>query len=268
MRCAESQQLKRDRTRPRTLKQFYEGRKTDLDYIDERLRVIVKLAEQLQPKQILDLACGRGLLMELLRERMPLTRIVGADISVTSLNQASAKGFEVAQADVSQELPFATGSFDCVIFGETIEHLIDPDFALEEISRVLSLHGTLILTTPNLASWFNRLLLLFGVQPIFTETSTRTTLGRKTQLLGQWNPVQGHLKIFTLSALLEMLSANGFSVAHLCGAPFNWPTRLAPLDKALTRFPSLASNLVIVARNSAQKKAVYPFAKQTPFEKC
>uniref|UniRef100_E6Q525 Methyltransferase type 11 domain-containing protein n=1 Tax=mine drainage metagenome TaxID=410659 RepID=E6Q525_9ZZZZ len=87
--------------------------------------------------------------------------------------------------DVSSRLPFDDACFDVAIFGEVIEHLVDPDAALQEISRVLRPGGYLVLTTPNLACWFNRIVLVIGVQPIFTETSLHAKIGRKWSFLGQ-----------------------------------------------------------------------------------
>ncbi|MEJ8669191.1 class I SAM-dependent methyltransferase [Streptomyces sp. MS1.AVA.1] len=75
-------------------------------------------------------------------------------------------------------LPFRTGSADAVLFSEVIEHLVDPDAALDEIRRVLRPGGHLMLSTPNLAAWYNRALLLAGVQPVFSEVSLRGIHGR------------------------------------------------------------------------------------------
>jgi len=45
-------------------------------------------------------------------------------------------------------LPFKRKSFDSVLMGETLEHLIDPEVVLEEVIRVLTIHGRLIGSTP------------------------------------------------------------------------------------------------------------------------
>ncbi|NEE21973.1 class I SAM-dependent methyltransferase, partial [Streptomyces sp. SID7499] len=66
-------------------------------------------------------------------------------------------------------LPLADGCADAVLFSEILEHLVDPDQALDELRRVLRPGGHLMLSTPNLAAWYNRALLLAGVQPVFSE---------------------------------------------------------------------------------------------------
>ena len=79
---------------------------------------------------------------------------------------------------------------------ELIEHLVDTDSALDEALRVLKPGGSLLLSTPNLAAWYNRGLLALGVQPIFSEVSLRGVYGRPGSV------VAGHLHMFTRGALV------------------------------------------------------------------
>lgn len=240
------------------MKTFYENRKTDVVAVNDRLVKVVALARTRQPATVLDLACGRGALLKALRAALPEIRLTGADISEGSIAEVKSFGFEAFVVDVTRPFPFAEGAFDCVIFGEVIEHVIDPDATLLEIGRVLRLGGTLIVTTPNLASWYNRILLLLGIQPIFTETSLHVNLGRKFRFLGQWRETQGHIKIFTLAALKEMLTANGFVVDSVCGAAFLQPAPLWLVDKAFSYSPSLASNFIVQATNRKAVQTAYP----------
>jgi methionine biosynthesis protein MetW len=240
------------------IEEFYERNSTDVPELDERLRSVARLVERSRPSRVLDVACGRGALLAELRRRMPGTALTGADISNPSVEAVRALGIDAVRADLSAKLPFEDESFDCVVFGEVIEHIVDPDFALQELSRILKAGGLLIVTTPNLASWFNRIFLLLGIQPIFTETSLHVNLGRRFEALGQWRPTQGHLKIFTESALREMLVGNGFAIEELLGAPFAEPNRLSWLDRRLARFPALASNFVVAARNRRTLRTNYP----------
>lgn len=240
------------------LQQFYEVHKTDLPHIDARLSLILRLVQDARAQSVLDVACGRGTLLRALRNKSPDMVLAGTDIAEDSLAATRAYGIQAELANVEITLPFPDEAFDCVVFGEAIEHLIDPDAALQNISRVLKRDGLLVLTTPNLASWFNRLFLLFGIQPVFTETSTHVNLGRLAPALGQWKPTQGHLKIFTKGALMQMLTANGFVIERVLGAPYPQPSPAALFDRFMSRFPSLASNFVVSARNTRTLVIDYP----------
>jgi len=239
------------------MKEFYESEKTDHAYVTQRVTRIIDNAAACHPRTVLDCGCGRGLILSLLREQLPDARLVGTDISQGSVDQTRNKGFEAEVADVSVHLPFDDEIFDCVVFGELIEHLVDPDAALVQIARVLKTGGTLILTTPNIACWENRILLLFGIQPLFTETSIHTNLGRIFQVTGQWYPTEGHLKVFTLRALLEMLDANGFDIQNVYGTPFLRQPLAAQVDAVISKIPALATNISVVARNRGTRRTHY-----------
>jgi len=56
------------------------------------------------------------------------------------------------QTASAQELPYGAGVFNVVIIKHIVEHLPDPQKAIQEIGRVTEKGGTLILATPNLDS--------------------------------------------------------------------------------------------------------------------
>jgi SAM-dependent methyltransferase len=173
--------------------------------------------------------------------------IFGLDWSCAALDRARGRGVRVVRAAIDGAgLPLASRSVDVVIMSELIEHLVDTDAALGEAARVLVPGGSLLLSTPNLAAWFNRVLLAFGVQPLFTEVSLRGIYGRPG------HEVVGHLRIFTRRALEQLLAAAGFVEIKVGGAPYHdvpWPLR--PLDRLACRAPSLSSILLASARRPA-----------------
>lgn len=77
---------------------------------------------------------------------------------------AAEHGVDYRECDLgSMPLPFADGAFDFVVYTDVIEHhSFSPKRVLAEISRVLAPGGRVIVTTPNHASLYNRLLLLSG----------------------------------------------------------------------------------------------------------
>jgi SAM-dependent methyltransferase len=136
-----------------------------------------------------------------------------------------------------------------VYAAEVIEHLTDPDLLVDECARVLRPGGKLLLTTPNLHAWYNRLLFPLGIQPIFYETSSRSTAvgsGPLRPFKHDALPV-GHLRVFHRRALLDLVGRAGFAPDLIRGARFHAvPRPLAWLDALLCRRPTLASILVLL----------------------
>lgn len=196
------------------------------------------------PARILDVGCGDGFATEIAAQRNCQHHFVGLDWSARSLAQASQRGLAVLRAGLDgPSLPISSDSVDVVIMSEVIEHLVDTDAAVEEACRVLRPGGSLLLSTPNLAAWYNRALLLAGVQPVFSEVSLRSVFGRPG------SQVAGHLHMFTLRALVEFLGAYGLACVRVTGARYHdVPAVLRPLDRLFCRWPAAASILLVHAR--------------------
>lgn len=80
-----------------------------------------------------------------------------------------------------------------IFCGEVIEHLFSPDDLIDEIKTLMHSESILILSTPNLGYWVNKLLLIFGISPLCLENSSEIKLGRKFKFLGQFNKTEGPL---------------------------------------------------------------------------
>lgn len=222
---------------------YYDDRVTWVDESVPRLDLMADLVVQLAPSRVLDLGCGRGQLLGMLAARHE-AQYTGLDAAPAVV----AEGWTYRSGDLTRRLPFDDAAFDLVVAGEVIEHVPHPDDLLREVRRVLAPGGVLVLSTPNLVCWANRVLVPLGVQPLFTETSSHVALGRRLRVLGQGNEVQGHLKVFTSRSLHELLEREGFHVEQRAGTPFAFPWPLSLVDRAMTRRVSWASGLVYVAR--------------------
>lgn len=221
--------------------------------VARRHQLMVKLAHEhfpILPDRVLDIG-GENLgpanyLMQALG--LAPDRFEWVDISAPVVAAFRGRGLHCTQADISMDrLPFEDGSFGLVVMGEVLEHLPDIDRGLQEIRRLLSKDGVLVLSTPNLCWWANRLQLLAGFQPVFTETGTRRVFGRGP-FIRAGAPV-GHLQVLTLRALKELLGANSFKITKLVGVPLDSQSKVGrltgALDNLLARIPSLAAGLVV-----------------------
>jgi 2-polyprenyl-3-methyl-5-hydroxy-6-metoxy-1,4-benzoquinol methylase len=212
---------------------------------NDRMRRMLAVVLAKGARRVLDIGCGRGVFPAELRR-------FGAEaygVDVFDPDSVAADGWSYTSGDITRGLPYPDCGFDCVTLGEVIEHVPDPDGLLRDIRRVLAPGGWLVLSTPNLVCWANRVLVPLGLQPLFTETSSRVTLGRRWRMLGQGSRAQGHLKVFTHRSLAEILELHGFEVHERRGLPFAafpWPARL--MDAACAGCVPLASILLYVAR--------------------
>ncbi|MFJ4831351.1 class I SAM-dependent methyltransferase [Streptomyces sp. NPDC088747] len=236
----------------RGLRDFYEDPAVPVASGGARsLRQARMLAAALGPatggaKTVLDIGCGDGSAAATAAPLLAGHRLVGVDWSQDALRRAHAHVPYAIRGELTDGgLPFTAASADAVLFSEVVEHLVDPDSALDEIRRVLRPGGHLMLSTPNLAAWYNRALLLAGVQPVFSEVSLRAIHGRPGK------EVVGHLRLYTPRALREFVTASGFEVVTLRGAPFHGvPRPLRPLDRLACAAPSLSSILLLHARRT------------------
>jgi SAM-dependent methyltransferase len=233
------------------LRKFYEDSEVPLSSGAGRARrqarmLASTLRDVVPPACIVDIGCGDGKAASVALAVNPGHRLVGIDWSVDALRQAKARGLTSVRAAVDGiSLPLLTGTADVVIMSELIEHVVDTDSALDEAWRVLKPGGSLLLSTPNLAAWYNRCLLAFGVQPVFSEVSLRGVFGRPGTV------VAGHLRIFTRRSLTGLLRARGFGSIEVSGAPYHdVPRPLRPLDRVFCRWPSAASIILVRARKT------------------
>jgi len=137
--------------------------------------------------------------------------------------------------------------FDVIFCGEVIEHLFSPDNLIEEIKKIMHSESILILSTPNLAYYLNRILLFFGISPLYLENSSEVKLGRKFKFLGQYNKTEGHIRLFTYGALIDFFKLKRLKIIKIIPT-YTWS--FYP-DKIIARFSkSLSQNNVFILKKA------------------
>jgi 2-polyprenyl-3-methyl-5-hydroxy-6-metoxy-1,4-benzoquinol methylase len=103
--------------------------------------------------QVLDIACGPGLLCRKIRQRVPASQVMGVDFSaqVLALNQArdQSLGIEYQCLDIRTSLGSIARQFDVVCLCEILEHLEEPAAVLAGAMSLLRPGGRFILTCPH-----------------------------------------------------------------------------------------------------------------------
>lgn len=134
----------------------YEGRFMGSGEFAKRLRERVHwMCRRARGRRVLDVGCSQGIVPILLgREGF---EVVGVDVDATSIEDARA-ALEREPDRVQSRVQFIVadllessldlGTFDTVILGELLEHLVNPERMLERCKELLSEDGRLVITIP------------------------------------------------------------------------------------------------------------------------
>jgi len=99
-------------------------------------------------KSILDLGCGEGITLEKILRQFPGRNILGIDASVEKMRICKDHQLPARQGS-AYALDLEDQTWDCCLFLEVVEHLLEPQNALREIHRVLRKGGLLLVIFPH-----------------------------------------------------------------------------------------------------------------------
>ena len=196
---------------------------------------------------ILDIGCGRGGFVAALASHLNANEVYGIDIDSSERECAEERGVTTYNVDVqADELPFKGGSVDLVVSFGLLEHLRYYTNLFEETVRVLD-SGWFWVASPNLASWINRIALLFGYQPRNVEISQNRAVGSLP--VYDRDRFLNHVSAPTYRALLDLLKYHGFDPIQ--SVPLS-PYQRSMLDRTLDRIfclrVGLARRVAILSR--------------------
>jgi len=229
------------------IKTFSERHEAD-EFQWQKLRVekICSILRKIPQKAIVaDLGCMSGM-ASAWYAACGVQTLHGFDVSEASLDRLRAKGFEGHPWNVDGErCPMPDGTYDVVIAGEIIEHVVNTDAFAQELYRILKPNGVLILSTPNLASWYNRIRLLRGLPP-------RSYPGVSSSLRKDALIDNNHIRVNVLSEWIYFLESHRFRVkevygtSHLAAVQGGWRNRIIHwIDGLASKKPSLAVGLIL-----------------------
>lgn len=129
---------------------------------------VLRLLRKVQCSSLLDVGCAEGEKTEdyALALGISLGRVKGIEAQEKYAVQAGKK-FEVYRVDMEKDLfPVPDEAFDLVVCNQVLEHLKNIFRPLSEMDRIVKTDGFLLIGVPNLASLYNRFLLVLGRQPL------------------------------------------------------------------------------------------------------
>jgi 2-polyprenyl-3-methyl-5-hydroxy-6-metoxy-1,4-benzoquinol methylase len=117
-------------------------------------RTLEELFTRAEPRSLLDVGCGEGVLVHRWAQRLGDRRVVGIDLEEESIQagwaerQAPNLEYHVMAAE---NLPFAANEFDLACAIEVLEHVPDPEHTLAEMARCAERH--LLVSVPREPLW-------------------------------------------------------------------------------------------------------------------
>ncbi len=227
----------------------YRGRKVDASSVARYLHVerhrFAEIASAMpSPKKgedrLLDVGIGYGFLPALLKEDG--WKCEGLDVAENiPVYGAFARSHDIpihsGRIGVAP-LPFPEASFHAVIFSEVLEHLrLSPHLVFHQIHRVMHGHGTLLLTTPNVARLTNILKLVLGYN-VLEEFPESMESENATELLT-------HVREYAMREVCSALRKSHFAIRNAWHSSCMEQDRPHRLLTALA--PRWRGNLMVLA---------------------
>ena len=185
-------------------------------------------------KTVLDIGCWDGSIAEMIK-LAGNNQVDGVEVSKSAIQKAKAKNINVHEFNLESIWPALNKKYDVVFAGEIIEHVFDTDQFLQNIRQVLVSDGKIVITTPNIAAFGRRLMLLFGINPIIETTAREHDAG--------------HIRYFTKTTLLQLLQDNGFEVLNFKSDVINFTSSGNVYSSFIPRiFPTLGRSLIVSAK--------------------
>lgn len=155
--------------------------------------------------RVLDVGCGAGGVTLAINSDKNNT-VVCVEPDPERAAVARSRGLEVVCGFFDESFCESCGKFDAILFGDVLEHLVDPARVLTLARRCLSEGGVIIISVPNVAHWTVRLRLLLGKFDYRDSGIMDAT----------------HVRWFTRKTLLAMLVHAGFTVSDVRASAGLW----------------------------------------------
>jgi 2-polyprenyl-3-methyl-5-hydroxy-6-metoxy-1,4-benzoquinol methylase len=182
---------------------------------------IAQVLATISPRRTVgDIGCHNGAYTALYAQVPGVEMIEGFDVAEKALDEVRARGFRAyGWVAGSEPCPRESGAFDVLIAGDIIEHVVNTEHFVSEMKRILRPGGHVILTTPNLYYWLNRVKFLFGKTP-WDYPGVSQYFKRDRNINTE------HIRVNGLREWQAFFDARGFQVCRADGLRWVPPTTL------------------------------------------
>jgi SAM-dependent methyltransferase len=110
---------------------------------------VADLCARERPRTVVDVGCGAGNLLQALVERAAPERVVGIDYAGAGIRRARqlVPSAEFHAVSLYEFAPHET--FELVLCTEVLEHLSEPQWAMELLVRLCAVGGVIVITVPD-----------------------------------------------------------------------------------------------------------------------
>lgn len=152
-------------------------------------------------KRLLDVGCGAGAFGELIKQSHDV-EVWGVEAAPSVAATASTRLDRVIVGDFGPQNGLPHGVFDCIVFNDVLEHMLEPEQALRYAKSLLSHNGCIVASIPNIR-----------YLPVLWHLAAR----------GEWNYAdcgvwdRTHVRFFTKSSIVALFENEGYTVRSVSG---------------------------------------------------
>lgn len=175
--------------------------KSEEYYEMERPEVLQLIPESVTT--VLEIGCGSGSFGKLIKTKRPDTVVWGiepnqaaAQLASKRLDRVICRTFEPGMMELERQL------FDCIVFNDVLEHLVDPFGVLEQIKYLVAPNGYVVASIPNI-------LFLSQIAHILIKQDWKY---QESGILDYT-----HLRFFTRKSIVRMFDQCGFEIKRIEG---------------------------------------------------
>lgn len=198
--------------------------------------VLEKAIQGLDTSLCLDLGCGNGDDLMVVKKHNPEVKCVGVDFDDRNREGLLEKGIEFVSTNIeNQSLPFESETIDLIIANQVLEHTKEIYWIHHEIFRTLKVGGFLYVGVPNILSLHNRILGLLGIHPTCLKM------------------ISGHVRGFSKKDTIlfyREIGGNLLTIEQFYGSQFYPFPRIMARPLART-FPFLAFSIFFLIKKTA-----------------
>jgi 2-polyprenyl-3-methyl-5-hydroxy-6-metoxy-1,4-benzoquinol methylase len=152
-------------------------------------------------RRLLEVGCGSGEFAASIKATLGC-EAWGVEPNSSAAKEAATKLDRTLADSFHSELALPTGFFDCIVFNDVLEHMIDPDAALRYARKLLTPEGVVVASIPNMRHFPNLWRLVVGGQWEYQEAGIRD---------------RTHLRFFTRCSIAALFEGEGYQLSRLEG---------------------------------------------------